>query len=294
MSEAAEKAALDKIGFASEDDDPPQVPRVPDDDPPPDDEPPPAAKTDDDPPNYMNYDAWIADGRDPDDFKGKNAYSAEYDRIQLNNEKVDRLENSIQVIADNNEQWRQGQTKIIRDGLEADLIKAKEAADVDGAIDVTKKIADLDNTAPVVLEEPVVFKAFRKNNPMTDKDSSRFNEGYNRAIERYCNAELRELRKGGPTNDGDITACLNLAKKKAADLYPDLFTSSRNNRPSSGGKGGRKAGSGQSTDWASRLKGIGNSRNRHDGEAAVDMYNQLLEGGDKEAAEDYAKGVLGE
>ena len=38
-------------------------------------EPPP-------PPGHLSYEDWIAQGKDPSDYKGENAYKSEYERIQ--------------------------------------------------------------------------------------------------------------------------------------------------------------------------------------------------------------------
>ena len=299
MEDALDKLEKDGLTLASLDNVPPVVN---DDDPPPADPPadPPPDDNDDDPPGYLNYEQWVAAGKNPDDFKGKNAYVETYDRNKGLEAKVDGLVETVQQMNQATNTLRVNDAKKIRDGLIDELNVAREAGETDKALLAQNKINNFDaqnkGTAPVLQENPVI-ETFRKKNPILDSKSSRFNSEYNADLQGFYNTILSNMTNNGtqPATDAQVKRALTLAQTDANRMHPDLFESTRNTRGRRNNKvAARKTD--KSTDYRAQLKGIGNPKNAADGNAAIDMYDELVKrgGGDKTSADTYAKSVLGE
>jgi len=274
-----------------------------------DPDPAPENNADDNPPGYKTYDEWIAEGRDPDLYKGKKAYEAEYERIQENKglkDDIASLKDSMRVITETNQEILSHRTDEIRAQLTAELNEAKETGDVDAALDAQEKLKDLDNKPAQQQQAPQenpLIQQFRKDNPLIDKTSTRFDADYTEDLQTiYNNTVDRVARRDPetgmmqPLSDQQIARILKMAKTEANKLHPHLFKSQRNTRQTTPANNGKKASSSrQSTDYRGRLKDLGgNARNSNDPHPALDMYDSLVERGETKAAEDFAKAQLGE
>lgn len=251
------------------------------------------------PPGYIGYEDWVASGKDPKKFRGEDAYSAQYDQIQETRDvktKLSSMEETLKHVVTANEEWRATQMDSMRATVAAELEAAKDASDVDGALAAQTKLDSLNvQPAQAPQQQHPLIADFRQKNPMTDKESPRFNADFNADVEGFYDSMVNDLTRNGQRamTDSQITRCLSLAQKKAQELSPDLFKSTRNNRQtlSTTNKKSEKV----SSDYRARLKGIGNSKNVNDSNAAVDMYDMLLEGaGGKKAADNFAKTNLGD
>ncbi len=251
------------------------------------------------PPGYKSYEDWVAEGYDPDLYRGKKAYENEYGRIQENKElKSDlksikeTLNQTVNVIDD----WKSEQTDQIRAQLEAELLAAKEDEDLEKALQTQDKINNLkvpEKKAAVPQENPAISQ-FRSGNPLVDPSNQRFNSEFNTDMESIYNSLVRDLSNGtGKLNEGQINRCLNLAFRKSKELHGNLFESPRNTKMSVHKT--TKRARGDKTHPASRMSGYKiDSKNKSNRNAASDLYNLMKDKYGAEHADNFAKTLTGE
>lgn len=254
-----------------------------------------------DPPGYLDPEAWVASGKSMDDFRGKNAYKNEYGRIQDNREmksKIDGLETTMRHIGTSQQQLLADNTAKAKAEVMQELADAKEASDVDGVLDAATRLAEINRRPaaqpPQQNQVRPAISDFRANNPLVDRDNPRFNQEFTADFEAIYDNKLRSIDPGnGQFTDAQIKRTMTAALKEASGSFPELFKSTRNNRQT----GPRKVKGNPpkaSSDYRAQLKGIGgHARNDGDKNAAVDMYDDLLKRGGKEAADNFAKANLG-
>ena len=252
------------------------------------------------PPGYIdNIDDWIAAGKDPDLFKGKKAYSAEYDRIK----EIKELKETMQVVTDGIGEWKEQQKQSMAQQLErardeavAELERAREDVDVDRAIEAQKKINDLDKPKQEVHQPNPVLTDFYSKNPILDKNSAQYDDEVFKDASMYQASILDELTGGNrqmQLTPSQIERSLKVALTKAKALSPDKFVSPRNQRKAAPAPPRTKVQQ-KNGDYQSRLKTVkSNSKNRRDTNAANEIY-EMLKAKDPKAAETFAKNVLGE
>jgi len=257
-------------------------------------------ETAEDPPGYLGYEDWIAAGKDPDLFKGKKAYEAEYDRLQETKQLRDELKGmklTTQQIADSMSEWQQKQQDQIKAELQAKLAQATEDDDVNAALQAQKEIDSLKPVQKPVGEPPAI-QQFRQDNPILLSSSPEFNLQFDKTVERLFNAEVNRQAwgqvVGGKVVDydqEDIKTVLNYAMREAKQLYPDLFKSPKNARATLSAP--KKTGPGK-PDPMNQLKGhIIDSKNPRNRTAALDMAEFLKEKyGDAFDAEQFANNVV--
>lgn len=255
------------------------------------------------PPGFMGYEEYVAAGNDPKMYRGEDAYNAEYNHIQDNKAmraQLDSLQQTMSQVVTVNEEWRTNQLSTMRSQVQHELDTAKEASDMQGALDAQKKLNELDNAPRQQIRQEQInplITDFRSKNPVADRTSPRFNAEYTSDLETIYDGMLAKFEgsREGITDDR-IKRCLAMAKKDANALHPNLFESPRNARQTKT-KTQKRTGTTQSVgDYRTRLKGIGNSKNTRDSNAGVDMYDMILnkKGGGKDAADAFARANLGE
>jgi len=159
------------------------------------------------PPGYIdNIEDWIAAGKNPDDFKGKNAYKAEYERIK----EIKELKQTMETIVDGVSEWKEQQKKltaeqIVKAKQEAldELAKAKEDMDVEGAIAAHEKINQLNKTTAPQLN-PVITSFFAKN-PILDEKSSQYDPEFFQDMKMAQHSILNQLTGGDPNLAAQLT-----------------------------------------------------------------------------------------
>lgn len=198
-------------------------------------EPDVEAKEGEKPQGYKSYDEYIADGGDPDYYKGPKAFEQEYQRIQDNKE----LKSELKTIKEMSksafeglEEWRAREAEKIRADLEAKLVEQKETADVDGALETQKQLSELDSKVVEQKREvhPVV-KDFIKSNPVLDESSESFNAEFYDDMSRIQAKYINDL--GGdkePLTEAQLERCMAAAFEKTKALHPELERSPRNDR----------------------------------------------------------------
>lgn len=273
--------ALDAIGI--EDDPAPIV----------DDEP--KDKPDDNPPGYIdNVEDWVAAGKDPDDFKGKNAYKSEYNRIQTSRDEIADLKATMSSVVEGMSEWRLQEKEKARNEALAELDKATSEADVGKALAAKEKIDKLDSQPdPQAAARHPVMTDFLRSNPIIDKDSDQFDKDFFEDMAAMQSTILVQL--GGPeakVTDAQVSRIMKTAYSQAKAMHPDKFTSKRNARQNAPGSPSKRPA--KSNDYSSRLKSAGgNSRNSNDNTPADDLY-EILKAKNPEVADKFAKSILGD
>ncbi len=245
------------------------------------------------PPGFMSFEDYVAQGGDPDTYRGKKAFADEYERIQENKRlrgEIRGLKETVQQTMDTVQDWQSDQRQKIRTELEGELHTAKENEDVDGALATQKKIDKLDekpDKPPQQQQEHPVIQGFREANPLLDETSDDFNAEFNVDVEAFYNETHARLSRDGKVRltDSQISRALAKAMKDARELHVDLFESPRNKRPSRGGDG-RQPRRGKQAEPAARAENfkIKDPRNPRQGDAASEVRDMIKDKyGDKHA-----------
>ena len=235
-------------------------------------------------PGYMGYEDWIAAGKDPDDYRGKNAYKAQYDIIQDNKAlkgDVKELKDDIAGFGDMltgvvsaAEDTRKAQAAAYKVELEEQLAKQKDEMDVEGALKTSREIDSLaTKETPKAPEINPVITSFVADNPILDKDSADYNADFHADMIAFHDAGIDALGGGTrPITDAQIAKNLASALRKAKELNSDLFASPRNNRAGTGrgGKGGKGSNDKKLSDF--KIDDTEDPRNQS---AATAMYESI-------------------
>lgn len=251
------------------------------------------------PPGFIGYEDWVASGKDPADFRGENAYTAQYESLK----EVRELKDTMTHVVDGMEVWKQQQNEQKAQEIEqakvlakAEFEKAREDEDMTAALAAQEKLNNL-NQQSVPLQINPVITDFSRNNPILDPNSAQYDAEFHDDVRMMHNSNLDKLTGGDRSKQlstGQIERSLALALKQAKEFRPEKFVSPRNTRTSAPKSKQRPAppkGNSRTT-----LKGVGaNSRNTNDANPAQDMYDYLKEiDPDGSSAETFAKNVIGE
>lgn len=180
-----------------------------------------------DPPGFKTYEDYVADGGDPDMYRGRKAYEAEHNRIDENKtlkRELKGLKSTVQQTMDAVNSWQETERGKIRTEVEAELHEAMENEDPKAAVAAQKKLDAIDDTpdpAPNQREENPVIQDFRAANPILDGDSDNFDQEFNADVEAFYNGMYAQLSYNGKREitDGQIKRCLRRALKEAQDLH---------------------------------------------------------------------------
>ena len=251
------------------------------------------------PPGFKTYDEWVAEGKDPADFRGENAYRAQYDALK----EVRELKDTMTHVVDGMQTWKQQQSDIMAQQVEqartsavADLEQAKEDEDLDAALAAQNKINEIDSKPAPTQVNPVI-STFASKNPIIDTNSPQYDADFHQDMIMIHNGKLDQLLGGDRSRAGELTPqqierVQALAFKQAKELHADKFVSPKNGRRTPASPAQRP--SNQGSKAASRLSQVkGNTKNPRDTSAANDIY-EILKAKDPKAAETFAKNVLGE
>jgi len=265
-------------------------------------EPAVQAKPAEKPPGYLTYDEWIAKGKDPADYKGENAYKAEYERIK----EIRELKDTMNQVVHGVESWKEQQNaqmarEIARAKQEAqrELELARENEDLDAALIAKDKLIELDRQ--VVNQPPPlnpIITDFARKNPIIDQNSPQYDKEFHQDMIMIHNGKLDLLLGGDRSRAGELTSqqidrVQRLAFAEAQKLHQDKFVSPRNQRRAAPPTSKRTTAP-VTSDVTSKLKTIrGNSRNPNDPNPAMELY-EIIKASDPAAAETFAKNVLGD
>ena len=255
------------------------------------------------PPGYIdNIDDWIKAGKDPDLFKGKKAYEAEYDRIQ----EIKELKGLVKTVVDTTNDWKQQQQVTMNAQVEqarvdarAELETAKDASDIEAALAAQDKLNNLNKPVSQPTAQPAtqMINDFVKANPILDQESPQYNQEFHLDLQMTQNAILDRLTGGNRDiglTEGQIKRSLSLALAQTKELHPEKFKSPRNSRRGGSTTPAKRTPTAPTGDYSTRLKAMNiPSMNKRDVNAQADVYEMIKEI-DPKRAETFAKNILGE
>lgn len=184
-------------------------------------------ETSDNPPGFISYEDWVAQGKDPNDWRGANAYKREYDRIQEVKELSSKMTDLVSLIEDEKKTAAQKAREEERARFEAELNEAKENMDVDRVEELLKK-APAEETPKQEFKEPAPIADFRKANPILDPNSQGFDQDFETAVAGVVNSRLQAF--GGAVTEDLMSRVMKAAFDEVKGLYPEKFESPKNTR----------------------------------------------------------------
>lgn len=249
-------------------------------------------KEDDAPPaddGFKGYEDYIADGGDPDLYKGKKAFQEDRGRFKENRDMkrtIKDLHSTVQQTMEATNQMLTDQRGKIRTEVEAELKEARANEDMDGALDAQNRLNKLDETPPAATpqaEHPVI-QEFRDANPLVDANSTDYNKEFNTDVEAFYNATYEQLSRGGRValSDGQVKRALGKAMKDAKELHADLFESPRNARQTGGNRPQRRTTQQEKAVSADSYV-IKNPRNPRQANAAPEVREAIRQAAIKQA-----------
>jgi len=244
------------------------------------------------PPGLKTYEQWIAEGRDPEKFKGRKAYEAEYKRIQEVKELKTSVKGMAETLKATVEAIAERETKAEarhRRELEAALSEAKEVGDVDAALDATNQLHELNNAPKQqARREHPVISGFIEDNVILESPEIKSE------FQRIYNGKLKADGVGAHDvlSEAAIKGYLRSAMEGVKSIYPERFVSQKINRGAP--PRGKIVPASKAVDVTQQLRGYkvvdASSQNK---DAALDIYNSLLKtspGAAKMFAENLLKG----
>lgn len=243
-----------------------------------------------DPPGLLSYEQWVAEGRDPEKYKGKKAYEAEYKRIQSEKElklQVKALETTVKAIADKASEREAKIEARHRAELEKALSEAKEIGDVEAALEAKEQLHELNSnrTRQESLMHPVISGFINDNAVLANDDVKK-------EFERVYNGKLKADGVGvnDQLSEAAIKGYLRSAMDSVKSIYPDKFQSPRINRVAPVKT--KSVPPSQAVDLEARLRAYKvPGAQKHNENFALEMYQSLKEIS-KEQADAYANSVL--
>jgi hypothetical protein len=251
---------------------------------------------------HMSYQEWIDDGRDPDDYRGKNAFDSYGKLLAQTEQNGNQLKEAISGINDwkkTQEAENQAKLKIAIAEATARLDKAKEDEDVEAALAARDEISELNkapSAEPAAQQLNPVVAGFIRKNPILDESSAQYDREFFADVSMVYDSNIDVLTGGNPARHAALTEqqmerALTLAMRKAKELNPDKVKSPRNARKAAPAAREKAP---VSTNYEARLKGYGGGGlNKNDTNPALDTY-LTIKAMNPAQAEVYAKNLLGE
>lgn len=241
-----------------------------------------------DPPGYMTHDEWITAGKDPDDYKGKNAYKATYESIQTNKAlktEMQGMKTLLTDVVDAAEATRLKQAADHKVREQAILDEKMDTMEPKEAIAEQRKIDAIDDT-PKVQINPVIT-TFITQNPILDPQSPDYNADFAADHISFHNAGADAMGGRNATlSDGQVLRIMTRAYADAKELNKELFLSSRNKRGGNNRARNNKTNTQQGKLSEYRIDDEKDSRNQG---AAQAMYDMIKKKSPKKAEEFKAK-----
>ena len=255
------------------------------------------------PPGYIdNIDDWVAAGKDPDLFKNKKMYSAEYDRLQ----EVKELKSLVQTVVTNTGEWKaqqqaqmEAQIAQARIDAKAALEQARDENDFEAFEAASNKLSNIERQQPqqpVQQQKDPEIDNFIRANPILDQNSDQYDQAFAATMIKAQHTALNRIT-GGDRNmvvtKEELQGTMRQALLVAKEIYPDKFKSPRNSR-NNGGQPVRRVATPSTADYGTRLKAMpATSLNRNDAHANYDLY-EMIKAKDVKKAEAFAKTILGD
>lgn len=193
---------------------------------------------------HLSYQEWVDAGNDPDLYQGKKAFEmnqAEIKEKRKLRKDIQSMQTTLQQTVQGFEDFKASERVKIKADLERQLKEAKEAEDVDAALEIQQGLDEIDRiesqpATPQQQKEPDVLLDWRAKRPLVDGDSEQFNPEFNKTMVGYYNAEYNILSQGGrvAVSEDQMERLADKAYNQAKTMYPELFESQRNQRQTTG------------------------------------------------------------
>ncbi len=180
----------------------------------------------DNPPGFKSYEEYVADGGDPDMYRGKKAYVAEHERINENkalkrdvkslNQTVKQTAAAVDSLVDQARQQTRAE-------VEAELAEAIENEDPKAAVAAQKKLDGIDDTPATQTQhvEPGPIADFRDANPIIDRDHDDFDPEFNQDLTAIYNDLAWKHSNGDKVqlSERQVNRLLKKAMKETMELH---------------------------------------------------------------------------
>ena len=245
------------------------------------------------PPGFIdNIEDWTAAGKDPEMFKGKKAYEAEYQRIQDNKElasTVKAMQVTLKATVDAVSQREEATNARHQKELEAALSRAREDGDTEAALDAADQLRDIKSQPPKQSQQthPVISDFIEKNPVlMSEEVQSEFARLYNGKLKADGVGASDQL------SEAALKGYARAAMAGVKQTYPEKFASPKNQRQNTvkvKAKPTAKAPDLITALKAYKIDGVSSTNSQ----APLGVYNTILANNGKDAAENFARNLLG-
>jgi len=229
------------------------------------------------PPGFLSHADYVEKHGNDDRWRGKGAYSAEYDRIQDNKElrgEIKQLGDVLQVTVDASKDM---QTREYERGLAEANDRLDAAIEADDVTEVLKARDEIDNLKPLVVQPQgnQLHDRFFSANPVLDTNNQQYNQEFRAEFERIYHDRLRADGVGvdQQLTERAVNGYMRQALESTKGLFPELSESPKNSRSTTQTTQRRTQ---TKADPTTALKEIKSSKNPRDTSPAMDMYNELL------------------
>jgi len=290
-------AALDELGIPGGDEPPINeyketvVPAAiePEPEPEPIKEPEPEPEAN--PKGFLDHAAYVEKNGNDDGWRGKDAYSAEYNRIQDNKSLRQEIKGMNDLLRQTVDATTSMQESAYQRGMteaKTELDKAIEDDDVTAVIAAKDKMADLTPPQAAHKVNPI-HSDFFTSNSVLDNASAQFDSEIMGEFERIYNGRLQAdgVRQDQQLSDRAIQGYMNSALKSAKELFPDKFVSPRNSRQTNIPNKKRAAPTKSAADGIKSMHIT--TKNPRDTNALSDVYEEIKKRDPKEAERFAAK-----
>lgn len=243
---------------------------------------------------FKPYDEYIADGGDPDMYRGPKAF-VQYQKLKDEERaKVDKANSRVESLVDEVERLskmmvedRKEQKARYKQELEDRLKQQREDLDVAGVEKTKDELAKLDSGEEEAEEkskprqEHPVISTFRETNPVFDHASDKFDPEINEWVEQRVNTRLTKLAQSGTElTERALKKALEEEHERVKRAFPEKFEAPR--------KGKRR----QAPATAEAQPGKTGKPSRKLDAGAQAVYNSMVANGRKAAAEEFKRNML--
>lgn len=270
----------------------PEEPAVPAEEPP----------SDEYTPKYLNYQEWVDAGKDPDEFRGKNAFDDFGEKKEIRDQLKTLTEATLGMKRHYQNEADQRVTQA-RNTLIEEIADAEKEEDFERFKKAQNQLNEISQPQPEQEVDTLrsVVTSYITKNPLLDRNSRSFNpEVFSDWSTAYDN-NLMSLLGGDATKhksltDDQLNRSMLSAMRAAKTLSPDRFSSPRNRQVAPTRAASQRKPASPSSDYEARLKGIpSTSLNKSDRDSALELYREIkYTMKNPKAADKYAKDLLGD
>ena len=170
------------------------------------------------PDGYKTLEEYVADGGDPDYYKGPKAYKQQREIISELKDIKEKNRQRDEEMAALTKHFEKERSRLIKQ-IEDEQAKAKEDLDFDRYEELGKQRSELEQENPhaqAEIQEHPVIAGFRGENPELNPASPKFDKVYTSAFQGAFNALIEDTaqRAGRSLTDAEIKDCLTEIKQR--------------------------------------------------------------------------------